>query len=113
AGCLKKEPHGEGRKYVLIQDNAPSHTSRYTNAFLDKESLKEHRRLPWPSNSPDLNPVKKYWVILKRKIYANNRQYNGLGTLWDAVQAAKAISSAEVENLTDSVDKRLEKLFIT
>ncbi|KAF4709288.1 hypothetical protein FOZ63_032028, partial [Perkinsus olseni] len=102
------------RKYILMQDNAPSHASRYTNAFLDKKGLKEHRRLPWPSNSPDLNPVENYWAILKRKIYANNRQYNDLDTLWDAVQAAaKAISSAEVKNLTDSVDKRLEKLFIT
>ncbi|KAF4651908.1 hypothetical protein FOL47_011357, partial [Perkinsus chesapeaki] len=109
---LKKEPLSQRRKYILQQDNAPSHVSKYTLSFLDKKGFKEHRRLPWPSNSPDLNPVENYWSILKRKIYANNKQFDDLESLWSAVKtAAGAISVDEADYPSGSYFERIDNKY--
>ena len=50
---------------VLMHDGAPCHRSRLVNAYLDEAGLEV---LPWPGNSPDLNPIEGIWKILKDKV---------------------------------------------
>ena len=38
----------------LMHDGAPSHTARFTRALLQANRINV---LPWPSLSPDLNPI--------------------------------------------------------
>ena len=40
--------------HVFQQENAPSHTAHATTAFLADSNVNV---LPWPSRSPDLNPI--------------------------------------------------------
>ena len=40
--------------FVLVHDNAPCHTARYTRDFLAEEHVEVMR---WPANSPDMNPI--------------------------------------------------------
>ena len=45
---------------------------------------------------------------MKKKIYVGGRQYENKVDLWDAIQAAcKDVNSKEIENLTNSLDKRV------
>ena len=67
--------------------------------------------MTWPANSPDLNPIENLWAILKRRIYANGRQFHTKNELWQAItDVSKNITDSEVENLIQSVDKRLFKV---
>ena len=47
------------------QDNAPCCIARSV-----KVRMKDHhiRTLSWPAQSPDLNPIKNLWNVIKRKM---------------------------------------------
>ena len=49
----------------LMRDGAPSHTARATRALLQANRL---NALPWPSLSPDLNPIENIWDVNGQRI---------------------------------------------
>lgn len=53
------------KRMVFQQDNASSHTAKLTRAFFSEIGLTV---LPWPANSPDLNPVENIWSVLKQNV---------------------------------------------
>jgi len=54
---------------IFMQDGAPCHTANVIQAYLAGEN---QTVLPWPGNSPDLNPIENLWAIIKRKIMKEN-----------------------------------------
>jgi len=48
-----------------MEDGAPAHKAKeQRDAYKKAEAVK----LPWPGNSPDLNPIEHVWDLLKDRI---------------------------------------------
>lgn len=51
--------------FQLMEDNAPSHDSDYTNRERERENIP---KIAWPANSPDFNPIEHIWRLMKSRI---------------------------------------------
>jgi transposase len=51
--------------WILQEYNDPKHRSKIAMKWKQDNNV---RKLPWPSMSPDLNPIENVWDILKMKI---------------------------------------------
>ncbi|KAF4689038.1 hypothetical protein FOZ60_002139 [Perkinsus olseni] len=110
----RSKPLSFKRKLTVMLDNAPSHGSKFTKAFLEKKGFVEGRKLMvWPPRSPDLNPCEHYWSLLKKRVYAAAKQFNSVEELWQGVtEAAADITSEEIRTLTESMDRKLEQVLM-
>ena len=51
--------------FIFQQDLMPAHSARSTMRWLEDHDIKV---LPWPANSPDLNPFENLWRLVKRRM---------------------------------------------
>ena len=64
--------------------------------------------MPWPSRSPDLNPIENVWGILVRDVYADNRQYQTVEELKTAIMGAwNRLPQETVNRLVESMRDRI------
>jgi transposase len=115
AKLLKKEliPHmcqainGTKQDFVFMQDGDGTHTARIVRNLLESEGIEELR--PWPSHSPDLNPIENAWSMIERHLETVHPSSDR--GLWEAMQEAwKNIGDAQLVRLCRSLPARLKAL---
>lgn len=96
-----------GPGFILMQDNARAHTARSTQTVLEESHIEV---LPWPANSPDLNPIEHMWDQLKRRVREIERGVYNQQQLIDALKRVwQEIPAENVRNLIQSMHTRLQE----
>lgn len=89
-------------KWVFQQDNDPKHTSK-----LAKEWFRDNRVevMPWPAQSPDLNPIEHLWGDVKK--YVAEKMPSNVDNLWTTIQDGwQKIPLKRCQDLIDSMPRR-------
>ena len=58
---------------ILMHENARPHVARICRQFLNRNNVNV---LPWPSVSPNMNPIEHIWDYLSRKVRARGNIHN-------------------------------------
>ena len=75
--------YGKLDKLHFQQDNAPCHKAKATMKWFSKNKVP---LIPWPAQSPDLNPIEPLWDELDRRIRARKPLPSNLTELKVALQ---------------------------
>jgi transposase len=77
-------PKGKFKEVVLLIDNAPWHRGKEVDAALAENPHLKFKRLP--SYSPQLNPIERFWKVLRRRA-THNRLFDALADLKRSIRA--------------------------
>jgi transposase len=91
--------------YTFQEDNAPIHTANKAKKWKDDNNI---RSLPWPAQSPDLNPIENLWDELERKVRKHNPLPKNKDNLWEILQEEWSKLDEDIyKNLVDSMPRRI------
>ena len=90
--------------WILQEDNDPKHMSKISRKWKEEHHV---QRLPWPPQSPDLNPIENVCKILKCKL-RSYRPRTIVGMKKKISEIWRLLSIDYAENLVNSMPSRLE-----
>ena len=95
-------------EYIFMHDSAPCHKAKSVSSFL---KLQKVRVLPWPGNSPDMNPIENMWEFVKREIAkevitSKHQLVDSLSRVWHNNPYLKEITKVCI----DSMPRRLDAI---
>lgn len=97
-----------GRNFIFQHDNAPIHKARVVQHYLEENHI---RVLPWPSKSPDINPIENVWGEMVKCIYKHDFQPRTQDELRQRIMEAwDQITQEYTRNLVLSMPRRLQAI---
>lgn len=94
---------------IFQQDNDPKHTCIKAREYFAKQ---EYKKMKWPAQSPDLNPIEHLWNHLKRRLAEYETPPGGMLELWERVQVEWDKIGPEVcQNLIESMPRRVRAVW--
>ena len=96
---------GIRNQFIFQDDSAPIHRAKKIKKWFAENNIEQ---LPWPANSPDLNPIENIWKILKHKVARANPK-----TIIELKKAIIRIYREEIspkicEDLVSSMQRRIQ-----
>jgi len=93
-------------EYDFQDDNAPVHCAKIVKQWMQNNSVKN---IPWPAQSPDLNPIEHLWDVLERKVRKHDPHPKNLTELMAVLEEEwYKIEPVVLENLVDSMPRRVQ-----
>ena len=91
--------------YIFQEDNAPIHTAKITKEWKENNNITS---LPWPAQSPDLNPIENLWNQLDRKVRSHKPLPKNKDDLWEILQKEwLKLEKDKYNNLVNSMPNRI------
>ncbi|MBW0463510.1 hypothetical protein O181_003225 [Austropuccinia psidii MF-1] len=92
---------------ILMEDGAPIHTAQVSEAWRQQHGI---RKLRWPANSPDLNPIENIWFKMKYSVI-HFFQPRTMEELVAAIHAVWATIPIEfLDRLVTSMPERIQSV---
>jgi transposase len=99
-------PAARHKRVVILIDNAPWHRGKPID-----ESLRDHQHLEFkrlPSYSPQLNPIERFWKVLRRRA-TNNRLFDTLDDLKTSIRASLSYYQTMRDRVRTLLDRQSRK----
>lgn len=99
-------PADRHKRVVLLIDNAPWHRGKPIDEALRDNSHLEFKRLP--SYSPQLNPIERFWELLRRRA-THNRLFDTLADLKTSIRNSLSYFQTVRDRVKTLLNRRSRK----
>lgn len=99
-------PQEQYKRVVLLIDNAPWHRGKAIDEAKQDNPHLEFKRLP--SYSPQLNPIERFWKLLRRRA-THNRLFDTIADLKKSVRASLSYFQTVRSRLLTLINGRKKK----
>lgn len=95
--------------FIYQHDNCPVHTARRVSDWIRENNIS---LLPWPSRSPDINPIENVWGYIVKEINKNNDFHlQNSDDLWNKIEETwNTYNLHHAQMLVASMPRRLNLL---
>ena len=98
------------QRKLFLQDYGRTHTARLTMDYLEQNNINV---LPWPSKSPDLNPIKHLWHHLDKGVHPRQPPPQTLDQLCQMLQQEwRTVPRNNVRKLIESMPRRCRAVLV-
>jgi transposase len=102
---LREEDDVDG-VFIFQEDNAPCHKAITADRWKEENHVVV---LPWPAQSPDLNPIENLWQDLKRRLRLNHNKSKNQTELFNILKEEWFNTNPErINKLIDSMPRRVD-----
>ena len=106
----KRKLFSSNRHMTFVQDGAPAHAAKATQAWCKKNLPNFIEKTCWPPNSPDISPVENLWSIMDEVVYKDPTPKTMKDLKRWLKQAWKKIPLSTLQDLSHFMPQRLRNV---